>query len=60
MRGLVHCAIPGQLKRSVYGSKSIENGYFMLTRYFLYTEIHLMPIAPEELRRAYRVPYTAP
>jgi hypothetical protein len=42
-RGLVHCAISGQPERSVYGSKRIKSGYFMLTRYFLYTEIHLRP-----------------
>ncbi len=34
---------PGQPERSVYGSKRIKNGYFMLTRYFSYTEIHLRP-----------------
>ena len=34
---------PGQPERSVYGSKRMKNGYFTLTRYFSYTEIHLRP-----------------
>jgi len=35
--------IPGQPARPVYGGKRIKNGYFKLTRYFLYTENPLRP-----------------
>jgi hypothetical protein len=49
---------PGQPERSVYGSKRIKNGYFTLTRYFSYMEIHLRPSSGWITDCSYRLPST--